>query len=119
MKGIFQILLSWLVGNALSALADNYISGNIIGMMLMFVALKTGLFSTDSVRPVAKFLLGTMALFFVPFGVGIVNSFDLIADNALAITTATVVSTFAVIVATGWTMQYLNRRNKRKEVNHD
>lgn len=88
-------------------------------MMLMFVALKTGLFSVDSVRPVAKFLLETMALFFVPFGVGIVNSFDLIADNALAITTATVVSTFAVIVATGWTMQYLNRRNKRKEVSRD
>ena len=114
LKGIFQILLCWLVGNVLSALADNYISGNIIGMMLMFVALKTGVFSADSVRPVAKFLLGTMALFFVPFGVGIVNSFDLIADNALAITTATVVSTFAVIVATGWTMQYLNRRIRER-----
>lgn len=88
-------------------------------MMLMFVALKTGIFSADSVRPVAKFLLRTMALFFVPFGVGIVNSFDLIADNALAITTATVVSTFAVIVSAGWTMQYINRRNRRKEVNRD
>lgn len=88
-------------------------------MVLMFIALKSRLFEAESVRPVAKFLLGTMALFFVPFGVGIINSFDLIADNALAIVTATVVSTFAVIVATGWCLQYLNRRNRREEVKRD
>lgn len=118
MKGVFQILLCWLVGNALSAIADNYISGNIIGMVLLFLALKLKLFEAESVRGVAKFLLGTMALFFIPFGVGIVESFDLISENLVPIITATIISTFAVIICCGWVFQYLNRRNRRKEVNN-
>jgi holin-like protein len=50
-----------------------------------------------------------MALFFVPFGVGLIDSYEVIMDNAVAIVIATVVSTFAVIIAVGWVFQLLNR----------
>ena len=110
MNGVLVILVCWLVGNLLSMAIDGYISGNIIGMLLLFTLLCAGVVKGETVRPAAKFLLGTMALFFIPFGVGLIESYGVIMDNVMAIVVATVVSTFAVIVAVGWTFQLLNRK---------
>ena len=110
MKGILIILCCWLVGNALSMAINGYISGNIIGMLLLFALLCLGAVKADTVRPAAKFLLGTMALFFIPFGVGLIDSYEVIMDNIVAIAIATVVSTFAVIATVGWVFQLVNRR---------
>ncbi len=112
MLGLFCILICWVAGNALAYLIDGYVSGNIIGMLLMFVCLKFRVFNPDTVRPVAKFLLGTMALFFVPFGVGLMVSYREILDNTAAIVVATVVSTIAVLVSAGWAFQFVNRRKR-------
>lgn len=111
MKGLFVILICWLAGNLLSMLIDGYLSGNIIGMLLLFTLLCCGVVEKQTVQGVAKFLLGTMALFFVPFGVGLMDSYGVIIDNITAIVVATIVSTFGVIVAVGWMFQLLNRRN--------
>lgn len=110
MKGVLVILACWLAGNLLSMVIDGYISGNIIGMLLLFALLCAGVVKGETVRPAAKFLLGTMALFFIPFGVGLIESYEVIMDNIVAIVVATVVSTFAVIVAVGWAFQLLNKR---------
>ena len=71
MSGLFYILLFWLIGNALSILTGGYVSGNIIGMILLFAALCLHWVKAETVRPAARFLLGAMALFFVPYGVGL------------------------------------------------
>lgn len=113
MKGLFYILLCWVAGNAASYCIGNYISGNIIGMILMFAALRLRIFNPDEVRPAAKFLLGMMSLFFVPFGVGLMVSYRSILDNVGAIVAAVLVSTVAVLLATGWTFQILNKRNRK------
>lgn len=112
MKGVFVILACWLAGNLLSMVIEGYISGNIIGMLLLFALLCAGVVKGETVRPAAKFLLGTMALFFIPFGVGLIESYEVIMDNIWAIVVATVVSTFAVIVAVGWAFQLLNKRRQ-------
>ena len=39
MTGLFFILFFWLLGNALSLLTGGYVSGNIIGMILLFASL--------------------------------------------------------------------------------
>ena len=113
MVGVLIILACWVVGSAVSLLIDGYISGNIIGMVLLFALLCSGVVKGETVRPAAKFLLGTMALFFVPFGVGLIVSYQVIMDNVMAIVVATVVSTFGVIIAVGWVFQLLNRRTKQ------
>lgn len=113
MVGVLIILACWLVGNALSVLIGGYISGNIIGMLLLFILLCTGVVKGESVRPAAKFLLGTMALFFIPFGVGLIDSYEVIMDNIVAISVATVVSTFAVIAVVGWIFQLVNKGRQK------
>ncbi len=108
--GIFYILLCWAAGNALSALTGSLIPGNIIGMVLLFAALSLGIFPAERVRPAARFLLGTMALFFVPFGVGLTVSYETILRHLWAIVISAVVSTVVVLLVAGRIFQALNRR---------
>ena len=101
MPGLFYILLFWLIGNALSILTGGYVSGNIIGMILLFAALCLHWVKAETVRPAARFLLGAMALFFVPYGVGLMDS-----------------STIIVLLVTGQTFQSLNRRSRLRRIRH-
>ena len=114
MIGVVWILLCWLIGQGVSHLVDGYVSGNIVGMVLLFLLLHLRVAKAEDVRPVAKFLLGTMALFFVPYGVGLIESYRVILDNLWAIVVAAVLSTVVVLLVTGHTFQWINRLFGRK-----
>lgn len=114
MRGILCILVCWLAGNALSRLIGGYVSGNIIGMVLLFAVLSLRWVKAETVRPAARFLLGSMALFFVPYGVGLVDSYHVILDNLWAIVVASIVSIVVVLYVTGRTFQHINRKQSSK-----
>ena len=113
------ILLFWLLGNALSDLTGNIVSGNVLGMLLLFAALKLRLLNPDTVRPAARFLTSNMALCFVPFGVGLIVSYRAITDNLWAIALSAALSTVLVIVCTGHVTQWLYRNGRKKDGRHD
>ena len=104
MLGLFHILLFWLAGNAIAYFTGSYISGNVIGMVLLFAALRLRIVKPHRVRP------GSMGLFFVPFGVGLMVSYDLIARHLWAIAVASIVSTLLVLLSVGWTFQKIGRK---------
>lgn len=116
MLGLFYILLCWAVGCGISLLANGYLPGSIIGMMLLFVSLRLGIIKAESVRPIARFLLGSMALFFIPYGVGLMVSYQVLLDNLWAIIVSGVVSTVLVVVCVGLLFQRLNKVNKKERV---
>ena len=118
MTGLFQILLFWLIGNALSLLTGGYVSGNIIGMILLFAALCLRWVRAETVRPAARFLVGAMALFFVPYGVGLMDSYRVILENLWAILVSGIVSTILVLIIAGKTFQSLNRRARLRHIKH-
>ena len=110
MTGLFYILFFWLVGNVLSRLTGNIVSGNIIGMVLLFASLCLHWVKAETVRPAARFLLAGMALFFVPFGVGLMTSCEVIAENWVAVVAAAAISTVLVIAVIGFVCQKMRRR---------
>ena len=116
MTGLFFILFFWLLGNALSLLTGGYVSGNIIGMILLFASLCLHWVKPETVRPAAKFLLGAMALFFVPYGVGLMDSYRVILENLWAIVVSGIVSTILVLLVAGKTFQSLNRRARLRHI---
>ena len=116
MTGLSYILFFWLAGNALSLLTGGYVSGNIIGMILFFASLCLRWVPAERVRPAARFLLGAMALFFVPYGVGLMDSYRVILENLWAIVVSGIVSTVLVLFVTGKTFQSLNRRARLRHI---
>lgn len=110
MLGFFHILLFWLTGNAIVRFTGCPISGNVIGMILLFAALCLRAVKPHRVRPAARFLLGSMGLFFVPFGVGLMVSYELILQHLWAILIAVAVSTLLVLLSVGWTFQKIGRK---------
>ena len=79
LPGIFIILLFYAAGEFIGTLTGGLIPGSVIGMILLFAALCGKVVKPETVRPVARFLTDNMGLFFLPAGVGIVNSAQVLA----------------------------------------
>ncbi len=110
MKGLLYILVFYAAGELLSRLTGGIVSGGVIGMVLLFAALACGAVKAERVREAAHILLSNMSLFFVPLGVGIIASYDLVAANLWSIVVAAAVSTLLVIAVVGIVQQKMGRR---------
>jgi holin-like protein len=104
------ILFAFLaMGEAVVALTAVPVPSSIIGMILLTVALRTGLVSLHRVELAANFLLKNMGFFFVPAGVGLMNYLGLLSQQWVPIVTATVVSTFVIFAVTGHIHQRMRK----------
>lgn len=85
---------------------------SIIGMLLLALFLKTGIVKLRWVQTISDFLIRNLGFFFIPPGVALMLYFDLITAEFWPIVTATVISTFLVIIVTGWVHQITRRKIK-------
>lgn len=87
----------------LSIVIANYlplpIPSSIIGLLLLLICLLTGVLKVEHIQEKSDFLLGNMAFFFIPAGVGMMNYLDILKTSwfpLLIICTVSTVVTFAV-----------------------
>ena len=71
---------------------------SVIGMLLLFICLLTGILKIEHIQEKADFLLENMAFFFVPAGVSIINYFDVLKSTWIQLVVICVIST----VITSW-----------------
>lgn len=108
----FAILLGFeLSGELLVRAVGLRIPGSVLGMAFLFAALLLRVVSVEWIEGAANALLDHLGLFFVPAGVGVVVYAELVRREWLSIAVPTIVSTFAVIAATGWVAQRLGPRS--------
>jgi holin-like protein len=98
-----------MIGEAIRYFFGLPVPGNVIAMMLIFVALKAGLLKLESVKPASDKLIKYMVLFFVPYGVGLMNFGGVIKDNWLSIVVAVVASTIVTLYVTAIVEQKLEK----------
>jgi holin-like protein len=103
------LLLFQFAGEGLSALFSLPVPGNVMGMALMLLGLFFGLVKEAWLEEASELLLSHMAMFFVPAGVGVMLYLELIGREWVPITAGTLISTFVVMAATGWTEKLLDR----------
>lgn len=72
----FYILFFYFTGEFISYFIDGFIPGSVIGMVLLFLALAFKKVKPEKVKRLSTVLTQNMGLFFVPAGVGLMNSFD-------------------------------------------
>ena len=111
----FLYILSFsFIGEVLQAVVPLPIPAAIYGLVLLLIALATGLLKTSQVREAANWLISTMPILYVPICVKILEYWGIISQNAVAIITITVLSTFLVFAVSGLVTQWLMKRRGAK-----
>lgn len=110
LKHITIILLCQLFGEITAKLANIQIPGPVIGMVILFCILCLIGNTPKELEKVTNFLLGFLPLFFVPAGVGVIKSLDILSKSWVPVTLSVLLGTAITIAVTGFLMQILNRR---------
>ena len=104
-KGILYLFLFLILGEIIVYFGNIPIAGNIVGMILIFIALKLKVIKLEDVKPASDKFIKYMILFFVPYGVGLMAFYDVIKLHWIAIVVATVVSTILTLYVTAFIQQ--------------
>ena len=114
LKQFLIILVISFIGEILKALLPLPVPASIYGMVILFVCLLTGLVKLESVRETGKFLIEIMPVMFIPAGVGLMSSWDVLQPILVSVSVITVVALLAVMVVSGRVSQAVIRRSKIK-----
>ncbi|CAM4261189.1 CidA/LrgA family protein [Vibrio neonatus] len=102
-KAFFYLLSAALIaaslalGNWLQDLFALSVPGSVIGLLILFVGLVSGLVKPHWVQPSASLLIKYMILLFIPISTGLMIHYQILVDNALAIIISTVFGTLFVL----------------------
>lgn len=116
-KYIFQfarITAFCLAGEILAAVLPLPIPASVYGLLLMVVALKTGLLKLEQVRETGLFLTGIFPLLFVPAAAGVMELGSQLIDLLLPAVLAIVPITALVMAVTGMVAQKCAGRKEHK-----
>lgn len=116
MEYIFQflrILVFCLLGELLHWLISLPVSASIYGMVLLLLALKTGIVKLHQVKQTANFLTGLFPLLFIPGAAGVMELWDILGNLWLPILVVLIPVTILVFAASGWATQRLAGRKKK------
>jgi len=115
LKQFLIILAVSLLGEICKTLLPLPIPASIYGMVFMFTFLLTGVIKLDQVRETGKFLIEIMPVMFIPAGVGLMSSWNVLQPVLFPVSVITVITIFTVMGATGLVSQGIIRRNKKSE----
>lgn len=101
LRQLLYILLFSFAGEALQALIPLPVPAAIYGIILMLLALVTGIMKQEHIADTAQFLITIMPVLFVAPAVKILQYWGVIAPKVGAIIVIVVISTFLVFAVSG------------------
>lgn len=111
----FSIILGiYFLGELIQKISGLPIPGNVIGMLILFFALYTGIIKLKTIGKISDFLLENLAFFFLPAGVSLMTSFGLLEGKWTSILEISLLSTLIVLVVTGLTVEAVQRAMRLK-----
>lgn len=93
-----------------------FIPGSVIGLILLFILLVTGLFKAQWVEAGSTFMVSHLVLFFIPATVGLLHYYYLFTGMGVWLILITVISTLLVMVSSGLVSEWLAHK---KGLNHE
>ncbi len=112
LKQFLIILGISLIGELLKAILPLPIPASIYGMVILFISLLTGLIKLSAVRDVGKFLIEIMPVMFIPAGVALMSSWNVLSPMLVPVAIITVVVLIAVMAVSGRISQRIIKADK-------
>lgn len=109
----FLIILSIsFVGEVLKMLLPLPIPASIYGMVILFLLLITGVLKLESVKETGKLLIEAMPVMFIPAGVGLISTWNVLSPLIVQVLVITVLTLILVMVFSGRITQSVIRHDK-------
>jgi holin-like protein len=112
---ILFLFLLLFIGNGIQAILQIPIPGSVIGMILFFVLLKSGIVKLEWVLEGTSLLLRHLTLFFIPVTVGFIEYLELFQGKGIWLLIITIFSTALVMGLAGMTSERLAKRQQKEE----
>ena len=108
------ILFISLLGELLRILIPLPIPASVYGLVLLLVALTTGMLKVHQVKAAADFLIEIMPVMFIPAGVGLLDSWPALQPVWIPVVLITLLTTIIVMAVTGQVAQKIIRKGEKK-----
>ncbi|MBQ4524071.1 MAG: CidA/LrgA family protein [Lachnospiraceae bacterium] len=100
-KQFMIIMLFSFLGELLHGLLPLPVPASIYGLILLFVALFTGIIKENQIKETADFLVEIMPVLFIPAGVGLMTRWEALKKLLLPLILVITLGTFFTMVVTG------------------
>ena len=80
---------------------------SVIGLVLLFIALCTGIVKLGQVESVGTALTNNISFLFVPAGISVINSLPILSQSPVLIILLIIISTILLLISTGFASQLL------------
>lgn len=112
LKSLLIIFACLFLGQVIVEGFDLPLPASIIGLLLLFLALQSGLIKLSSVEKLAKIMLDHLVLLVIPACISIMQYMGVIADDLWILIVATTLSTFLVLIVTAKSYEWLRKTQK-------
>lgn len=109
----FLVIIS-IIMNELTRLLHVPLPGFILGIVVIFILLKTHILPLSWIEAGANWLLAELLLFFIPSAVGVVQYKQLLIHNGLQMVALIIVSTGLVMACAGIAVSSIAKRRGEK-----
>ncbi|MFB9329357.1 CidA/LrgA family protein [Paenibacillus aurantiacus] len=117
MRGFAILLGFWLAGEGIVYATGAPLPGQVVGMLLLLIALLRGWVKEAWIKDAADLLFSRMMLFFAPVIAGVMMYIPIIRAHWLPVAGAVLLGTLGVLAATGGavTVMTSRRRNRARQ----
>ena len=113
------IIVISMMGELLKELLPFSMPASIYGLLIMLIALGTGVVKVKDVKNASDFLLEIMPILFIPSTVGLMESWGILRDILVPVLIVCIIGTIVVMVITGRVTQFVIRHMEKENNKSD
>ena len=118
LKAILVVFGCLFIGQVIIALTDLPLPPSVIGLVVLFLALHSGLVKLATVEKLAKVLMDYLVLLVIPACISIMQYLDIIRDDLWVLLVGVGVSTVLVLISTAGSYTWLRKLQKSRHQAH-
>ena len=107
------IIVISMMGELFKELLPFSMPASIYGLLIMLIALGTGIVKVKDVKNASDFLLEIMPILFIPSTVGLMESWGILRDILVPVLIVCIIGTIVVMVITGRVTQFVIRHMEK------
>lgn len=120
---VLTISIVLLISHVIESFMPIPMPASVIGLVLMFIALTTGVIKLEQVEAVGTALTNNIGFLFVPAGISVINSLGILSTSPILIILLIIISTILLLVCTGIFSQMIIKPSEKaakrtKEINN-